>query len=356
MKVIRKRLYEDEGLPDNIRYSEDCDCVEYRIGDEWVEREEFDPRYGVGFRAPPLDTSDPKCDAAAGMVFLIEETVNATLAAASIIDLANTLFALIVILNPGFGILVKIFVAIAEALFALGTAALTLSFDSEAYELLTCIFYDEIGEDGQMSQTQLEVINTRVCAEMDVTVCAVIGLVLNNYGPVGMSNAGTLLEQTGDCEDCVDICPIWIFDGTAAGWGYDPEQALGAFVQTGTGLRVNSGFGSDIAAGDRTTLTVPTGCTLTGINFTTTGTLGYAPSGHVEAYLGTSRGESGAMLLYTDAISAGVHSYSRTIVGSGQTIYFGLGAIDNDTVARITRAEVTYTGDKPVFTGGSECP
>lgn len=355
MKIIRKRLYEGEGLPTNVRYSEDCDCVEYEIGGEWVEREEFDPRHGVGFRAPPLDTSDPKCDAAAGMVYMIRETVDATLAAASIIDLANTLFTLIVLLNPGFGILIKIFIAIAEVLFALGAAALTLSFDEEAYDLLTCIFYDEIDEDGQMSQAQLETINTRVCAEMDVTVCAVVGLMLNNYGAVGFSNGGALLEQTGDCEDCIDLCPIWIFDGTAAGWGYDPDQGLGAFVQTGTGLRVDNGFGSDIASGDRTVLTVPTGCTLTGINFTTTGTLGYTPSGHVEAYLGTSRSESGAMLLYTAEVAAGVHSYSRTIVGSGQTIYFGLGAIDNNTLARITRAEVTFTGDKPIFTGGSEC-
>lgn len=202
MKVIRKRLYESENLPTNMRYNETCDCVEYAVGDEWIEQEEFDPRHGAGFRSLPLSGADAKCNAAAGMVWAIEDTVNHVLVAASIIDVANGLFALIVVLNPGFGIIMKILITLAEVLFSIGTAALTISFDEEAYDQLTCIFYQEISADGQMSAAQLSTINTRVCNEMDLTVCAVVGALLNTYGEVTFSNAGALAGIEGDCDEC----------------------------------------------------------------------------------------------------------------------------------------------------------
>lgn len=254
MKIIRKRLYEGEGLPTNVRYSEDCDCVEITFdgGETWVEREEFDPRHGSGYRAPPLDTSDPRCDAAAGMVFAIEDSVNVALGAASIIDAANAFFALITVFNPGFGILMKILILLAEFMFAIGTAALTLAFDNDAYDLLTCIFYDEIGEDGQMSQAQLEAINTRVCAEMDVTVCAVVGFLLNTYGSVTFSNAGALAGQTGDCSDCDDLwcydedflVDEWSWVDTVSGGSHLAQWVLGVgFVpQTSNYIVVQSNF------------------------------------------------------------------------------------------------------------------
>lgn len=265
---------------------------------------------------------------------------------------AITIWGFFFIFAPVIAIVLPIIAAMI-AVGGFGAAELT----EDDLEVIQCILYcnSSISEGVVTFDFDQVVIEMQAHAFLPVQIA---GIMLPLLGADGLNRAGATTSITeaecADC-DCDNICPIWNFDGSATGWGYDPEQGLGAFVQTGTGLRVEHDFFGDFAGGDRTALTVPVGCTLTGINFTTTGTMGYSPSGHIEAYLGTSRGESGALVLNTADVAAGIHSYSRTIVGSGQTIYFGLGAIDNNTLARITRAEVEYTGIKPIFSGGTPC-
>jgi len=210
MKVIRKRLFEQEGLPYNVRWDETCECVQTLFDDTWVDNPTADPRYNPANLAPPNDTSDPKCSAAYGMRVKIENIMDAFFLADALIDAANAIFALITVTLPGIGLIWRVIFAVCEALYAIGSAALVAAFTEEAYDELQCIFYQEISENGQMTQAQLETINTRICAEMDVTVCAAMGLMLNMLGYVGMSNAGAMYGEDADCEECCADTPFTV--------------------------------------------------------------------------------------------------------------------------------------------------
>lgn len=204
MKVIRKRLYESEGLPDNVRWDETCGCVQSLFGDEWIDNPDADPRFNPANLAPPNDTSDPRCSAAYGMRAKIENIMNAFFAASALIDAANAVLALITVTVPGVGLIWRVVFAVIEALYAIGSAALVIAFDNDAYDELQCIFYAEISADGQMTQEQFVTINTRICTDMDVTICAAMGLLMNMLGYVGMSNAGAQYGEDADCSDCPD--------------------------------------------------------------------------------------------------------------------------------------------------------
>lgn len=225
-QFIRKRLWAGEIEPPFTRWGEDCECVETSFdgGETWTETPTADPRYNPAYLAPPLSGEDARCLAATGMVELVSDTMDAVFDAAAIIDAANAIFALITVFVPGFGLLVRVIILFVEALISIGLAALVLEFDEDTYDELLCIFYQEISEDGQMSALQLEAINTRICAEMSVTICAAMGAMLNMFGWVGFSNAGALYE--GSASDC-DVCPLaWcrysdFGTGSTDGWtGY----------------------------------------------------------------------------------------------------------------------------------------
>jgi len=209
VKVIRKRLFEQEGLPFNVRWSDDCDCVQSFFNGEWVDNPTADPRYNPGNLAPPNPGIDPRCLAAAGMMEKTRAIMDAFFLAQSLIEAANAVLALITVTLPGVGLIWRVVIAVIEALIAVGSAALFAAFTEDAYEQLQCIFYDEIGDDGQMTADQLSTINTRICDEMSSVVCAAMGLILNMQGFVGMSNAGAFYDGEADCSEC----PIyWCYD------------------------------------------------------------------------------------------------------------------------------------------------
>lgn len=245
MKIIRKQLSEIEGLPPNIRWDETCECVQTTWdGETWVDTPGADPRYNPGNLAPPNDTSDPRCSAAAGMRDKIEQVMNAFFLADALIDAANAVFAVILIFNPPASLLWRIVFAICEALYAIGTAALVAAFTPEAYDELQCIFYNNIGEDGQMSAAQLSDVNTQICDEMDVTVCAAMGLILNMLGWVGMSNAGALFGADSDCSECVGCDPATctVFDFEVSDQGFVTHNWSGGDFQGGVYWTSGSGF------------------------------------------------------------------------------------------------------------------
>lgn len=204
MRIIRKRLDEQQLYPSNTRWNDDCECVQSTFdgGTTWVNTPNADPRHNVGGLAPANAETDPRCSAAAGMRTKIEQILNAVFTASSIIDMANAIFALITVTLPGVGLLVRVILLVCEALVAIGIAALQIEFTEEAFDQLQCIFYDNLDSDGQMSAAQLAATNTQICEEMSVTVCAAMGLLLNMLGEVGMSNAGALFGEDGDCSDC----------------------------------------------------------------------------------------------------------------------------------------------------------
>lgn len=228
MRVIRKKLDPQEGLPPNVRWSDDCECIESTFdgGETWVETPEADPRNNPGGLAPAIDD---RCAAAIGMRNHLEFILDQIYLATSLIDMANAILAIITVTVPGFGLLVRLIILLCEALLAIGTAALVIEFDEDAYDQLQCIFYDEIGEDGRMTQAQLETINTRICDEMSATVCLAMGAFLNTFGSVGWSNFGALYGEAGDCSDC-EWC-IKILFNTGDGTFYlTPARPEGSYV------------------------------------------------------------------------------------------------------------------------------
>lgn len=226
MKVIMKRLYEGEGLPPNTRWDETCECVQSTFDDgaTWVDTPGADPRYNPGNLAPPNDTTDPRCSAAAGMRVRIEQVLDAVFLADALIDAANAVFGVILFFNPPARLIWAIIIVVCEALYAIGLAALAASFTEAAYDELQCIFYRNIDNDGQMSAAQLSAINTEICSTMDVTVCAAMGLILNMLGFVGMSNAGALFGEDSDCDECGEWCYTWssLSAMISDGWAYIP--------------------------------------------------------------------------------------------------------------------------------------
>jgi len=234
VKIIKKRLYESEGLSSTVRWDETCECVQSFDGTTWVDNPIADPRYNPANLAPVNSETDPRCSAAFGMRNKIESIMQAFFEASALIDAANAILALITVTVPGVGLIWRVIFAVVEALYAIGSAALVIAFTEEAYDELQCIFYANIGEDGQMSATQLSDINTQICEDMDITICAAMGLLLNMLGWVGMSNAGSQFAEEGDCSYCPDEwCYTFDFSVGDGGWSGTTYAPLGATYSGG---------------------------------------------------------------------------------------------------------------------------
>lgn len=204
IEVLRKELSPSEITPTNLRWNEDCDCVQQTFdgGDTWVDAPGQDPRSAPGFGAPPLATDDPRCDAAANMVEFLRNNVALVLAAENAVELGSQMLAFIGLTIPAIGTVVALISIIAGLLLALGAEVIAEAFTSDVYDAFLCIFYCNIDNDGQMSDAQLSAIYAAVAAQFDITVQAVFGYYGQLFGPVGWSNAGALGTQTGDCGDC----------------------------------------------------------------------------------------------------------------------------------------------------------
>lgn len=250
MKVIRKRLYAGEGLSPDVRWNEDCQCVQatWDGGVTWVDNPPSDPRNNPALLAPANTELDPRCAAAAGMRAKTEEVLNAVFVASSLIDMANAILAIITVTVPGFGILIRVIFLVCEALVAIGIAALVIEFTEEAFDQLQCIFYDEISSDGTVTQEQFEAINTRICEDMSLTVCAAMGLLMNMWGYVGLSNFGALFaDNTADCSDCpTEWCNLTDFttiQGDFIGFAFPASGVWNSGVGWQSVYATGSGYG-----------------------------------------------------------------------------------------------------------------
>lgn len=215
MMVIRKRL-ESTSDPD----FRTLDGVVQRTGDggvTWVDSPANDVRHADAWRLPPIVAEDPKCQAAANMTrFLVNwfELVLPIMAAAgSGWALLSTLILLFVTLGPF--ALVVIMLDVAATLLGIGAGAIGAAFTTEVFDLLTCCFYDNIGDDGQVSAAQLVAINDQVDADIGGVAATVLHLIFALVGEVQVSNWGVTGSAPADCDDC-EHCPapgcfIWDF-------------------------------------------------------------------------------------------------------------------------------------------------
>jgi len=357
-EVLRKRLWAGEIVPSSLRYVTGTDTVEFYDGTSWRDCPEFDPRHGIGYQNP-LRTTDAQCDAAANMVDKIRHMIDSFLTLADIVAVINAWGAIIALFAPGFSLFIELLIAIAEAFTVTGIVAIELAFTDPTYDQLLCIIYGEIGVDGSMNAEQFDTIYARIEAEMPGVQFGVLSLLWNLLGEVGLTNAGSQGDEVGDCDTCVDLCPIWDFTMSAEGW--DLTQDYGAIRDSGGlyGAGVVEGVPEYKGITAKCSLTVPAGCTITGFSFTVSAYFGSDPGGHFEAYVGTDRtdGLAATEHVYASDISSGLHEYTRSIVGSGQTVIFAFGGSTppNPMTQRFTRAEIMYEGEKPIFGGGTPC-
>lgn len=250
MELVRKRLSAAELIPPNIRYNPDTDQVQFSPdgGVTWFDTPSADPRHSDVFRYPPLETEDPRCDAAANMKKwlkdFLDQATDILCTGATALSVANAAIPLYELISGGSLTLLAIVTEVAGGLFSLGCTALLAAFDDDVYDLVQCAFYCHMGVDGQVSAVQLGAIETQITATLTTTAALVVNAILSLQGEVGLSNAGAIGGETGDCSECG--C-IWCYN-FQAGSRLDewvPHVWDGENIATWTGVQWQvSGAGS----------------------------------------------------------------------------------------------------------------
>ena len=207
ISVIRKRLSDDEVTPPDLRWNSDCDCVQRTNdgGTTWVDDPGSDPRHAPAFLKPARTGMDIRCNCAANMVKWLRDYLDATTLTlcegATAASVATELLNFVDLIFPG-GVIVGLILEIAATIFGIGCAALTVAFNDEQYNLLLCIFYCGIGDDGRCSADQLAAIESKISLRLNTTAALIVNLLLGAQGEVGLSNAGAIGTATADCSGC----------------------------------------------------------------------------------------------------------------------------------------------------------
>jgi len=212
IELIKKRLWEGEVVPVNMRYNIDTDQIERTNdgGATWVADPGSDPRHNDAYRMPARTGSDPQCDAAANMRKWFRDFVESVTQLLEVGALAfvviNEILRFIDLLFEG-AILLSAITEAAELLLGIGSAALEGAFDEGTYDTLMCIFYCRADGDGQVDAAAFDHIRNDIDAQLNTTAAIVTNFILGIQGEVGLSNAGAIGSETADCSTC--ICLTW---------------------------------------------------------------------------------------------------------------------------------------------------
>jgi len=259
MEIIKKRLWEAEIYPDDIRYDPGTAAVQQTFdgGATWIDQALQDPRFSDVFRFPPTSSDNPHCDSAASIVRfllnLVADTTNVVNEGTTALAFASFVIGLIAILFPP-ALFVAIFIDLFDLITAIGATVVQEAFTSTVWDELLCIFYCNIDADGQVSADKLATINIKIDSQIGSTAASVLHAMLLVQGPVGLSNAGTLGLDTDDCSGCVctwcyeyDFAVLNDFSQISqAGWG------AGAVYTPGTGwlasINISRGNAGELAS------------------------------------------------------------------------------------------------------------
>lgn len=232
--IVRSRLSENDFSPVSLRYNPDTDTVQYTPdgGTTWVDDPADDPRVGAKFIKPLKTGIDIRCRSSASMVKwlrnFIEYETGVLTAGAEITAVANAGLALFDILAP-WAILINLIIDVAGTIFGIGAGALSAAFDEDTYDLLLCIFYCNIENDGAVTDDEFAQIQTDIADQLNTTAALVMALILDAQGRVGLQNAGTLYEvEDADCGACECAwCYTFDFELTDGGFTSPP---IGGFT------------------------------------------------------------------------------------------------------------------------------
>lgn len=254
IQILRQRLTIDDFSPPSLRYNPDTDTVQYTPdgGTTWTDAPESDPRHSMTLRLPPLTTSDVKCDSAANMVKWLHDFLDQVIAAGALASevllIVNLFLQWLELLTGFFSVILSLITEAAEIIATIGSSALDAAFSSDQYDLLLCIFYCNMDSDGSVSAAQLADIETDVSAQLNTTAALVTNLILGVQGETGLTNAGRVGSETGDCSGC--DCG-WCFEVDLTVDDFGIVQISGCPFGTwvsGSGWRSDStgGFGQSI--------------------------------------------------------------------------------------------------------------
>lgn len=247
MKVVRKLLTPDEITPPTLRYDATCSCVQFSPdgGVTWVDDPSDDPRSAPKFLKPPLIGSDIACRAANNMTAYIEQTLEGIFTATSVIQIGGALLgAGILILTDGAGIIVEVFLAVAEAVSALTLTAVEAAFTPTVYDQITCILYCDLNSSGQLTAGKLDDVQAQVDALGNSIVSDVFAGFVAMWGVNGFNNAGVLGDAPHDCSGCACLFSYCFDFSTSdyASYGVSALSPYGSYA-SGQGWRSVSGNG-----------------------------------------------------------------------------------------------------------------
>jgi len=221
--------------PDGIRYNLDTDAVQIQTPDgEWHDNPDADPRHSNSNKFPPLDSDNPRCDAAANMVAWVKMFIDTLVTVKDETGIIVAFFLDVLEVLWGAGIFLALITLFVETLLFLGLDAVLDAFTSGVYDQLLCIFYCNIESDGSVTADDLAVINTTISTEIGGNVATVLSSIFFIMGEVGLSNAGSTGTETGDCSGC-DCEWCYEFDFTVSDGGWNSFSSPGANYTPGVG-------------------------------------------------------------------------------------------------------------------------
>jgi len=193
------------------------------------------------------------------MLDYVQDVVNTVIDGTTIAGVGNALLAGVLVFLPVSWFFALI-AAAAEALIAIGAAALSFAFTEGVYDQIRCILYNHVDTDGRLDEAALAAAQSDIDAQIaDVTVSAVFALIVQMAGYVGVSNAGAkYADPEADCDECVTGVEIttWNWESLPPpAWGTVPEQvefgeefeAVAEYWFTRSGIdiyQVNMAFGT----------------------------------------------------------------------------------------------------------------
>jgi len=220
--LIRKKLTADEFSSPYLRYSEDCDCVQFTPdgGETWIDQPSNDPRTSDAYRLPALSGGDAQCRAAEGMTALVRAIVDQRIETDTAIELAGGILGIVSFI-PGFNVLWALILALASFAVTIAREILEAAFTEADYDQLRCIFYCRIDSTGQMDQEAFDLAYADLI-DMNAIARTWVQNVMQTFGPVGMSDAGVRLEAAADCDECeCEWCVL--FDFTLSDCGFTAD-------------------------------------------------------------------------------------------------------------------------------------
>lgn len=231
MPIIRLKLRPDDVYPETMRYDEETDTVQSLVNGEWVDNPDADPRTQTSF--PPLTTDDPTCDSAENVKVAFKNQIDGVITAIDGAQSAFTIAGIILSLFSFgvFGVFISLALFLAHAMLDAGTAAISASLTTTAYDTFTCILFCHMDVNGRVKTGEFDEIKSDVTAQIGGLGGTILNAMLSLAGEGGVNNLGAIGMSTGDCSDC--NCTPCEFMTDFHQWSYG-FQAFGTDLEFGT--------------------------------------------------------------------------------------------------------------------------